>query len=60
VDEGVDETLLMVGDSSFPNPAEPTIFVNFAWAVDKFYSPSIVCTGVKVDLIEIYFSFFLV
>jgi hypothetical protein len=60
VDERVDESLLMIGDGGFPNSTEPTVFVDLAWAVDKFYSPSIVCTGAKVDLMEIYFNFFLV
>jgi hypothetical protein len=50
----------MISDGGFPNLAEPTIFIDLAWAVDKFYSPSIVCTGVKADLVEIYFNFFLV
>jgi hypothetical protein len=59
-DEGVDEMLLVIGDGSFPNMADPTIFVNFAWAVDEFYSPSIICTGAEADLVEIYFNFFLV
>jgi hypothetical protein len=52
--------LLVIGDSGFPNLAEPAIFVNFAWAVDQFYSPSIVCTSAEVDLMEIYFDFLLV
>jgi hypothetical protein len=60
VDERVDEALLVIGDSGFPNPAEPAIFVNLTWAVDEFYSPSVICTGAKVDLMEIYFDFFLV
>jgi hypothetical protein len=60
MNEGVDEALLVIGDSSFPNSADPTIFVNFAWAVDEFYSPSIICTSVEADLVEIYFDFVLV
>jgi hypothetical protein len=60
VDKGVNEMLLMIGDGGFPNPTKPTIFVNLAWAVDEFYSPSIVCTSVKADLVEIYFNFFLI
>jgi hypothetical protein len=60
VDERVNKTLLVIGDSGFPNSAEPTIFVNLAGAVDKFYSPGVVCTGAEADLMEIYFDFFLV
>jgi hypothetical protein len=59
-DEGVDETLLVIGDSGFPNSADPAIFVNLTWAVDEFYSPSIICTSAEADLVEIYFDFFLV
>jgi hypothetical protein len=59
-DERVNKTLLMIGDSGFPNLAEPMIFVDLAGAVDKFYSPGVVCTGVEVDLVEIYFDFLLV
>jgi hypothetical protein len=59
-DERVNKMLLMIGDGGFPNSANPAIFVNFAWAVDKFYSPNIVCPSAKADLVEIYFDFFLV
>jgi hypothetical protein len=50
----------VIGDSGFPNSADPAIFVNLAGAVDEFYSPGIVCTSAKADLMEIYFNFFLV
>jgi hypothetical protein len=60
VDEGVNETLLVIGDSGFPNSADPAIFVNLAGAVDEFYSPSVIGTSAEADLMEIYFDFFLV
>jgi hypothetical protein len=59
-DEGVDETLLVIGDSGFPNSADPAIFVNLTWAVDEFYSPSVIGTSAEADLVEIYFDFILV
>jgi hypothetical protein len=50
----------MIGDSGFPNLAELVIFIDLAWAVDEFYSQSVVCTSMKADLMEIDFNFFLV
>jgi hypothetical protein len=59
-DKGVNEALLMIGNGGFPNLVEPMILVDFTGAVDEFYSPSVVCTSMKVDLVKVYFDLFLV
>jgi hypothetical protein len=59
-DKGVNEVLLVIGDGGFPNLVEPTVFVDFAGTIDEFYSPSVVCSSTKVDLMKVYFNLFLV